>query len=189
MVIGSKPVLSYNISNLISSFGAQVALSLCVQKPFLSIKGIITTATLLRTSVDVSGSKKVVAKLAKHLAPKKIVSNNVNANLISQDPGVVKKFLEDPLVHSHVSLTVGTALLDAGATIIQSAKTIQSPILLIHGDKDLIAALGAVQEFYDSCGSLNKTLKVWPDLFHDVENEPDVTKVLDYIIDWISKRF
>ena len=53
------------------------------------------------------------------------------------------------------------------------------------GDDHLVDPIGA-RELYDSVGSTDKTLKIYPGLYHEVFNEPERGQVLGDVEAWLA---
>ena len=66
------------------------------------------------------------------------------------------------------------------------APRITLPILLQHGEKDSLAAVAGSQYLFDHVGSADKTLKIYPGLFHEIYNEPERDAVLDDLVGWFD---
>lgn len=46
--------------------------------------------------------------------------------------------------------------------------TFSAPLLLMHGEADTISECRATDLWMDKCGSKDKTLKIWSNLYHEV---------------------
>ena len=54
----------------------------------------------------------------------------------------------------------------------------------MHGSADRIIDPQATQAFYDRTGSNDKTLRIWPELFHETHNEPEWEQVVAVSTGW-----
>ena len=111
----------------------------------------------------------------------------LDASGVSRDPDVVKAYMNDPLVHhgklsarllSEMSTTMKRTLAKAG--------DIRIPIFLMHGDADLLTAPSGSVELHAEVGSDDKTLKLYPGLFHEIINEPEREAVLAELSSWLE---
>ncbi|HKJ21055.1 MAG TPA: alpha/beta hydrolase, partial [Woeseiaceae bacterium] len=66
------------------------------------------------------------------------------------------------------------------------AADIRLPIMLMHGEKDALASASGSREMFENAGSEDKTLKIYPDLFHEIFNEPEQDQVLADMSDWLE---
>jgi len=62
------------------------------------------------------------------------------------------------------------------------------PVLLIHGAADGLVDPEASRELFEQLGSPDKTLKLWPELRHEVLNEPEKEVVLATFVEWLEKH-
>jgi len=111
----------------------------------------------------------------------------LDANGVSRDPAVVAAYLADPLVYTgKIGARLGKEFMDAMAAAQAGAPRITLPILLQHGEKDSLAAVAGSQYLFDHVGSADKTLKIYPGLFHEIYNEPERDAVLDDLVGWFD---
>ena len=113
----------------------------------------------------------------------------IEAAAVSRDPDVVAAYEADPLVH-HGKLPAGIAraLLLLAETMPQRARAITAPLLVVHGAGDRLIPVEGSQQLVDCVGSEDVHLKVYPELYHEVFNEPERDRVLDDVVSWIEVR-
>ena len=111
------------------------------------------------------------------------------ADAVSRDPAVVAAYEADPLIH-HGSLPAGIAkaLIGVGKTMPQRAAALTAPLLVVHGGQDSLIPVAGSQRLVECVGSSDVSLKVYPELFHEVFNEPERAVVLDDVVSWIEVR-
>ena len=129
-----------------------------------------------------------VAKVLGRLLPGLPVEN-LPADAVSRDPDVVAAYEADPLVH-HGKLPAGVAkaLIGVGQTMPQRAAALTAPLLVVHGGQDKLIPVAGSQRLVDCVGSADVNLKVYPELYHEVFNEPERAVVLDDVTTWIATR-
>jgi alpha-beta hydrolase superfamily lysophospholipase len=129
-----------------------------------------------------------VAKVLGSLLPGLPVQN-LPADAISRDPEVVAAYEADPLVH-HGKLPAGIAkaLIGVGQTMPQRAASLTAPLLVVHGGQDELVPVEGSRRLLESVGPIDAHLKVFPDLYHEVFNEPERAVVLDDVVSWIGVR-
>ena len=111
----------------------------------------------------------------------------LDANGVSRDPAVVAAYLADPLVYTgKIGARLGKEFMDAMAAAQAGAPRITLPILFQHGEKDSLAAVAGSQYLFDHVGSVDKTLKIYPGLFHEIYNEPEQDTVLGDLVAWFD---
>jgi alpha-beta hydrolase superfamily lysophospholipase len=110
-------------------------------------------------------------------------------NAISRDPEVVDAYNNDPLVyHGKVPAGIGRALLLVGETMQQRAPALTAPLLVVHGTDDRLVPLEGSRRLVKCVGSADVALKEYPELYHEVFNEPEQGKVFDDVVAWINLR-
>eukprot|EP01121_Diplochlamys_sp_Union-15-3_P021172 TRINITY_DN848_c0_g1_i1.p1 TRINITY_DN848_c0_g1~~TRINITY_DN848_c0_g1_i1.p1 ORF type:complete len:374 (-),score=34.53 TRINITY_DN848_c0_g1_i1:4-1125(-) len=166
--------------------GALVVLHMCAQKPDLRfIRGVIACAPLIKFSKE--AQKELKRQVFKHITPKQAIYFNVY-NLISKDSNNVQSYKEDTLCHGYITASAKSAIIEAGKKLLSQAKQITYPTIIIHGDADKYASLLASVDLVETLGSKDKTIKVWPSLYHDIEHEPEKDDVFNVVVDWVNKR-
>ena len=108
---------------------------------------------------------------------------------VSRDPDVVAAYNADPMVH-HGKLPAGIAraLIGVGETMPARAPALTSPLLIVHGEQDKLIPVQGSRHLMECVGSQDKHLTVYPELYHEVFNEPERAAVLDDVASWIEAR-
>jgi alpha-beta hydrolase superfamily lysophospholipase len=73
----------------------------------------------------------------------------------------------------------------AGEEVLERAADFHLPVFLVHGETDRLCDHKATEEFYAALGSPDKTLHIWPALFHEVHNEPEKDQVIREMVEWV----
>ena len=109
------------------------------------------------------------------------------ADAVSRDPAVVAAYEADPLVH-HGKLPAGIAkaLIGVGSTMPQRAASLTAPLLVVHGGQDKLIPVDGSRRLVECVGSTDVNLKVYPELYHEVFNEPEQAVVLDDVVTWME---
>ena len=108
---------------------------------------------------------------------------------VSRDPEVVAAYNADPMVH-HGKLPAGIAraLIGVGETMPQRAPALTAPLLVVHGEQDKLIPVQGSRHLMECVGSQDAHLKVYPELYHEVFNEPERAVVLDDVASWIEAK-
>ncbi len=108
---------------------------------------------------------------------------------ISRDKAVVTAYENDPLVHTG-RVRVGMAV--AGNSILEPTRhqigQLHLPLFVLHGSDDTTTPLSGSEWLYERALSADKTLKIYPGLYHEIHNEPEKEKVLSEILAWILQK-
>ena len=108
---------------------------------------------------------------------------------LSRDPNVVSDFRSDPLVfHGRIPTRTGAEVLRVGEDVGQRASQITQPLLVLQGTADAVVSASATEEFYQATGSGDKTIRLYPGLYHDLPREPEKEEICREITSWIAQR-
>jgi alpha-beta hydrolase superfamily lysophospholipase len=165
-------------SNLVLNFGLR-------QPP---LRGIVSTGAWLRLTDQPGVATVLFARLMSALKPDLAVNNGLDAGGLTHDEQVNQAYRDDPLVHPKISVNHFKGIYQYGLEALERAPEFKTPLLLIHGEKDPICDPECSKEFFTACSSEDKTLKIWPELYHEVHNEPEQTEVIPFIRDWLLAR-
>lgn len=129
-----------------------------------------------------------VAKLLGRIAPG-VPVEQLDADAVSRDPEVVAAYKADPLVYQgKLPAGIARGLFSVGETMPQRASAVTAPLLVVHGEKDTLIPVEGSHRLVECVASPDVHLKVYPELFHEVFNEPERDVVLDDVTSWIEVR-
>lgn len=142
----------------------------------------------IKTELEPGLVQITLIRLLSALAPRVGVLQ-LDAAGVSRDPAVVEAYRQDPLVnHGKMSARFVSELFRAMHRVQSSAADITLPLLLMHGDSDVLAAPSGSQLLYDAVSSGDKALQLYPGLYHEIFNEPERDAVIDDLLAWLDKR-
>ena len=149
---------------------------------------MVLSGPAVAAQTGVSRGKLLVGKAVGSLLPDLPVEE-LDAGAISRDPEVVAAYNADPLVHhGKIPAGIAKALVSVGETMPQKARKLTKPLLVVHGEQDALVPASGSELLVDCVGSTDVHLKVYPELFHEVFNEPERDRVLDDVTAWIEAR-
>lgn len=169
------------------SFGGQIALNYALRHS-ASIAGLIATASWIQLPFTPPAWKTGLASALNAVWPSLTLSNELDVNALSRDPAVVKAYVNDPLVHDRLSVRMYNEGVIAANYALRHAEYLQAPVLLMHGRADRLTAWQGTQAFYDSVGAVDRTLKIYDGLYHEIHNEPEKDAVIGGMVHWIQKH-
>jgi acylglycerol lipase len=113
----------------------------------------------------------------------------LDSTAISRDPTVVAAYATDPLVyHGSIPAATGLAMVNAVADINSKMEAFELPLLIVQGAADRLVDPEGSKQLYARAGSTDKTLKLYPGLYHEVLNEPEKEEIMAEIVAWFDKR-
>jgi alpha-beta hydrolase superfamily lysophospholipase len=107
---------------------------------------------------------------------------------VSRDPEEVKRYVEDPLVYNgKLSARLVAELFDEMQHVQSEAARITLPLLILHGGADPMASPDGSRFLDERVASRNKTLEIYPGLYHEIFNEPEREQIFDDILRWLDE--
>ncbi len=111
----------------------------------------------------------------------------LDPNGVSRDPEVVRAYVSDPLVHhGKLAARLIAEMKKAMIRTMARAGEVTLPLLVLHGEDDVLTSPAGSAEYVDAAGSADKTLKRYPKLYHEVFNEPEKEAVLNDMTTWLE---
>jgi alpha-beta hydrolase superfamily lysophospholipase len=114
------------------------------------------------------------------------ISNGIDGTTLSRDPSVAARTVDDPFC-----VRVSTARFGAEALVeqarVRAAATLGFgiPTLVLHGEDDRLVPATASEALAKAPGVERRT---YPNLRHELHNEPEGEAIIDEIIAWIRAR-
>ena len=150
------------------------------------VNGFIATGLPLKLA-STTKFKALLAKALNPVLPKLVMASGLEVAALSRDPGVVKAYAEDPLVHDRISIRLGMFLLEGAELALAGAGGWKQPLLVMHGGADRICDADAAERFADMTGG-KTTFKKWDGFYHEIHNEPGKEEVIQTMADWMLAR-
>ena len=146
----------------------------------------ILSGPAIKTDLEPGWLQMTIIRLLSAILPKMGVLP-LDANGVCRDPETVQRYREDPLVFSgKLSARLVSELFNTMAKVQAGAKNITLPMQMLHGEKDSMASPAGSRFLYEQLGSKNKDLKIYPELFHEVFNEPEREQVFKDMLSWLE---
>lgn len=153
-----------------------------------SFAGCVLSGPLIRSDAEPPRPLLGINRLLSAIVPK-LGMLSLDATAVSRDPAVVEKYLSDPLVHhGKISSRLVHEMFVAMYAITDRADAIRLPILIMHGEADRLTSPAGSELLYRKIGSTDKTLKIYPGLYHEIFNEPERDEVLAELRAWLEAR-
>jgi alpha-beta hydrolase superfamily lysophospholipase len=151
-------------------------------------RGAIISAPAVKVGDDISPMILTVGKILSKIAPKMGLLA-LDVNTISRDPDVVKAYANDPLVfHDKTPARLAAEMLSAMQRITAEAEKITLPFIVLQGSSDSLVDPAGAQMLYDKASSLDKTIKIYDGLYHEIFNEPERDQVLRDVENWLEDQ-
>lgn len=150
--------------------------------------GAVLSGAAITTDLKPGLVQLYLLRLLAVLAPRLGVLK-LDAYGVSRDPDVVRQYMADPLVyHGKMSARMVSELFNAMQQIQHDAARITLPVLILHGAADVLTSPQGSRYLHEHVSSRDKTLTIYPGLYHEIFNEPERARVLQDVMHWCDAR-
>jgi len=167
------------------SMGGLIALRTAVDNPD-GYAGVAVSSPWLRLAFAPPSWKVQLGKVASGLIPAIALDNELDSAYLARPEPVGAAYEADPLVHGLISAGAFNAITNAQQETFAQAHRIQLPVLITHGSADHIADISASKEIYAAIQSSDKTLHIYPGMYHEPFNESENEQVFEDWINWLD---
>jgi alpha-beta hydrolase superfamily lysophospholipase len=167
------------------SFGGEISLWYnLARNP--KTNGLIITSPLIGPKDPVPAAKMFLAKTMDKLYPTFAMENGLRPEDLSRDQKIVNDYISDPLVHPMVTAKTGMVIINRGMWIMENASNNANETLLMFGDCENIVNPQPIIEYSQIAPHI--TLKIWPDCFHEIHNEPEKETIYNFTSNWMKEH-
>lgn len=108
---------------------------------------------------------------------------------MSRDPEALRSKYSDQLVFTgSIRVRTGYEILRLTSYLQQHLHRIAVPMLVLHGADDQVTDPEGSRALYEQSSSLDKSIKLYDGLLHDLLIEPEKEKVMNDIVAWLSPK-
>lgn len=151
-----------------------------------SMGAAISTAYAARHQDELDGLILSGGGLATDKAPPRPTGMDLSQTL-SRDPAVVQAYVDDPLVYrGPAPAGRESALMQMRESLPDLARTLTLPILIMAGAASPLGDGPRSQALFAAVPSTDKTLKLYPELMHEIFNEPEHPEVMADMAAWLE---
>lgn len=152
------------------------------------LAGCILSGAALATGDVISPLQKVMLNTLSKVLPKLPVLQ-LEANDVCHDPAVVEAYKNDPHVFTgKIRVRLITEILRTADRVLKYAANISLPMLILHGGDDKMASPSGSEKLYAGISSSDKTLKIYPGLYHEIFLEPEKLEIYATIHTWLEQK-
>lgn len=166
------------------SMGGQIALAYALDHQ-AELSGLVLSAPALASDAVPKAALpafRLLGTLLPTLRPA-----GIDTTKISKDPAVVAAYHADPLVyHGKPTLGLSLKLIGQFAVLPERARALALPLLLQHGGRDALTDPAGSRLLESTNGSPDQTVRWYPDLWHEIYNEPQRAQPLADLREWLA---
>jgi alpha-beta hydrolase superfamily lysophospholipase len=152
------------------------------------LKGLVLSAPTITVPDYASPFLQRLSAVLARLAPL-LPAQDFDYLRLSRDPEVIRQVKEDPYyykgkVRARTGYQILRAIKEAGVRLGE----MNLPVLVLQGGEDSHVNKGDSRRVYEGVASQDKTLKIYPGLYHEILNEPEKQEIMDLILDWLRRH-
>jgi len=168
------------------SMGGNIVANYVLKRKTSELKGVILTSPMFKLAFDPPKWKVTLGNMMANIWPSLIQPTGLETKHISTDLKEVKKYEQDALIHDKMSAGLFTGLMEAADWALAHAYELTLPTLVMHGTEDHIISHEGSKMFAEGAGD-KVSLKLWEGMYHELQNEKEKYKVIDYMLNWTEK--
>ena len=149
------------------------------------VDGLVLSSPALHLGLSLP--QRALLRLLKPLMPALRVGNGLQPAWISRSAEVVRAYTADPLVHDRITPRLLRSMVDEGRLVQRRAARWRTPTLLMWAGADLCVRPAGAAAFAASAPREVLTAQAWPELFHEIFNEPEREQVLTQLLQWLQR--
>ena len=152
-----------------------------VKYPDKRITGFVTSGAVTYDS------KRLISDMPGTLDPHLQLPNELGSGICSV-PEVVAWYAQDPYNRKSFAAGLCYALIAGWAWFQEKASTFAYPILMLHGEDDGLVSMQDTLNFFAAAASVDRQMKIYGNLYHEIFNEYSRDEVIDDTLRWILAR-
>lgn len=147
-----------------------MVISLLIRNPQLKVAGVLTTSPMLGFPLDrkLSGFRYIAVKYFGHYLEDLVINTKTNPTALSKNNEHVQRIFEDKLMMPFLGIGMAQSILQTLTFVCNGRAQFKFPILIMHGKEDTLSHYGDSVKFYDTCGSADKTIKLFENGYHEL---------------------
>ncbi len=167
------------------SMGGLIAASLLSERQS-DFRACVLSGPALKSDAAPPALVMVLVRLVAAIAPT-VPLLGLDPAGVCRDPEVVRAYVADPLVHhGKLSARLIAEMARAMEAALENAAGIRLPLLVMHGEDDVLTAPAGSVELFEKAASDDKSIKLYPGLYHEIFNEPERDEVLGDMTHWLE---
>lgn len=173
-----KPMVLYG-----HSIGGLMALDYCLTRSEVLPDLLVLSGPAIKATI--AKWKQVLAPILAKVAPKMTLPLDLEGHQLSRDPEVGEAYFADPLVHEKATAQFGAEALKAQERVGAMMNSLRIPTLVLAGGNDEIIPPQSSVSLGEVPGV---DRRLYPQLRHELHNEPEGPEVVADIADWIDSK-
>jgi acylglycerol lipase len=177
---GSRPNFLFG-----HSLGGQLVLWAAQRLP-LDLAGVISSAPWLDLAFPPPKWRLALALRLNHRLPGLRFRTEINHKALSRDQAHLDSLEDLNLIYNFITVRMFTEASKAAKQAMQT-KEFPMPLLIAHGGRDQVTSMEATKLFFTNLNASAKNLALYPELYHELHNEPERETVLADYVAWMNQ--
>lgn len=183
--LGPLVLVGHSLGGLVAARYVAEALQVKPARWSRPVDALVLSSPAL--DAGMSPLQKLLTAMVSRVAPKLAVGNGLNPSWISSDAEVVAAYQADPLVHDRISGRLARFIAEAGPEVLALAPVWRLPTLLMWAGADRCVRPAGSERFAELAPKACLHTQVWPQMAHEIFNEPGRDEVLALMLRWLSR--
>jgi alpha-beta hydrolase superfamily lysophospholipase len=150
---------------------------------------LILSSPLLGMRLVVPAWKAFLGRVMSRIIPALSLPSDIPPSDVTRDPEIAQRYATDPLVNKNATARYFTEMQAAIAHSFAHASQLTLPILIMQGGDDRVASAPDTRRFSTLVGSHDKTYNEYPNMFHEIFNDPERADLRADLLSWLNQRF
>ncbi len=150
------------------------------------VAGGVVAAPWIRLAFSPQWWKLALAGMARFVIPGYRQITGLDTTRLSRDRAFAEQLPGKELGHHLISARLFYDIHLSCQSALEEAGHCELPLLLLHGKADPVTSPLATEELFSRLASRDKTLKLYPDMVHELHNDLNREAVLADIAGWLS---
>lgn len=171
------------------SMGGLLVIRYLERYPSEVLKGVIVTSPCLGLVRKVSPFLEGMVGIFNRFHPSLCLPSGIRPEHVSRDPAIVHQYQTDPLIIKKVSVRWYLELKKEMELSIEETDLYPSiPTLVMQAGKDQIVDQRKTKNWVERMYNNSPIQYIeWPELYHELFNEPEKEEVFEKLADWMKK--
>jgi len=152
------------------------------------VSALALLSPLLGVRIRISPMMVAMARLVSLVRPRSRFRKRTRREHATRNQEFLRRGDADPLIRESVTAAWFFAMRHALRTAWDLAERVTCPTLVLQAGCDLIVDPAAPEGWLQRVGSADKTIRMFPDHYHELLNELDWSNTLADMLDWLEQR-
>jgi alpha-beta hydrolase superfamily lysophospholipase len=151
------------------------------------LSGLMLMAPSLNPS-GVPAWRLIAGQILSWVYPRFSLDTGIPQTAGSRNPDIITAYTQDPLRHRRGTARLVSEFLKTIRWIDANLSQLQIPVLVLHGGKDIVTPSANSRELFERMAIVDKEYREYPDAYHDLHNDLDMSKVVGDIANWLDRH-